>query len=222
MREFFKQELKTLKAKTGLNQYETFSAMTDHDGKNIGAEQITVLINAMAYTCDNFPEIPDDHKQEYIRAAMIRKDHDFTGLYATWVYAVLNAVRGKYFKQEAHQKKESIYDKILLTDEQRKEVDALLDNYKNEIAQGFSKVPKLTPDEIKEEGQERPKKVVHQGPTKEEIEMQDKIRSCAAARYQGADFSKFQTYIVEGYKIFCASQEHAHEIFIEALTVNQL
>lgn len=214
MRDFFKQELKTLKAKTGLNQYETFSSMPDAE------VQLKALLDGMVSVCSGFNYIPDDHKKEIIKAAIIT-DPDFTGLYARVVFKWLQAKNNLYFKEEAHQKEKSVYDKVQLTEDQRTEVDKLLDDYKQEIIGGFGRVPELTTDEIENEGQERPKKIEVHKPDQEFLKMMALIRKTAYAKYIGTDYSKFRNYIVEGYKIFCASQSDAHEIYIEALTLNE-
>lgn len=219
MREFFKQELNSLKAKTGLNQYENFSAMKDAAGNSIAAEQIKLLIDSMVTVCSTFNYIPDEHKKAIIATGIVT-DPDFTGLNARIVFKWLQAKNSLYFKQEAHQKETSVYDKIQLTEDQRLEVDKLLEDYKKEIVGGFNQVPKLTPQQIQEEGQERPVYKQYQGPSKEFLEMQARIRSIGGARYKDRinieRGLKLTVYYVDGYSVLCESQEVAQEIYIEA------
>lgn len=197
MREFFKAELDSLKAKTGLNQLEHFTAMKDGAGNSIAKEQITILIDSMVYVCSQFPEIPDNHKKTILQAAMFTDEH-FTGLHAKWVVKTLNQVRGRYFKQEGHQKDENIYDKVNLTDEERNEVDRVLNEFKASLVGGVKSVPKMTSDEIKKEGIERDDTL------KGEL---DKL----------APAPGYKTFIVRGIHVQALSLQHAEELLKRAI-----
>lgn len=97
MRDFFKSELKTLKIKTNLNQYENLSALPDAES------QISLLLDSLARVCNepDFAYIPDHHKKRIIQEQIYR-DPDFTGLTPRVVWKWLNAEKGKYFKELAH------------------------------------------------------------------------------------------------------------------------
>lgn len=225
MRDFFKQELKTLKAKTGLNQYETFSGMPDAE------VQLKALLDGMVSVCSGFNYIPDDHKKEIIKTAIIT-DPDFTGLNARVVFKWLQAKNHLYFKEVAHMETE-VKEEPLKGDDMQK----MLDEWKRElegVSNNFS-VPKLTPEEIEKEGREDERALeaaldklspIREGwkpPSKETIEMQAKVRSIASKLYKDRkDFRGLDHYYVEGIPIFCESQEKAQEIYIEALTLNEL
>lgn len=108
MRDFFKQELETLKAKTGLNQYENFSAMVDSEGKSIAAKQIGILLDSMVLACNEFPYIPDMDKCLIIQK-MIIQDQDFTALNSRAVWKWLNMHKDIYW-QKANGKQEEVID----------------------------------------------------------------------------------------------------------------
>lgn len=90
MKDFFKTELQTLKAKTGLNQYETFSNMPD------AAKQIGILLDSMVLACNEFPYIPDFDKCAIIQK-MIIQDQDFTALNSRSVWKWLNMHKDIYW-----------------------------------------------------------------------------------------------------------------------------
>lgn len=90
MREFFKSELKTLKAKTGLNQYENISSMTD------AKFQFKILLDSMVASCNEFNYIPDTDKKRIIQEQIIR-DQDFTGLNSRVIWKWLNLNKDHYW-----------------------------------------------------------------------------------------------------------------------------
>lgn len=96
MRDFFKSELKLLKVKTGLNQYENISAQPD------AANQFKILLDSLVIVCEEFTYIPDTEKKRIIQEAMIR-DQDFQNFNSRVVWKWLNAKKDTYFKELAHQ-----------------------------------------------------------------------------------------------------------------------
>jgi len=100
MRDFFKSELETLKAKTGLNQYETFSNMPD------AAHQIKILLDSMVLVCQEFHFIPDEDKKRIIKESITR-DQEFTGLNSRVIWRWLNAKKDQYYKELAHREAEA-------------------------------------------------------------------------------------------------------------------
>jgi hypothetical protein len=90
MEEFFKSELRTLKAKTGLNQYENLSAMAD------AQFQFHILISSMILACDEFPYIGENDKKRIIQEQILR-DQDFTGLNSRVIWKWLNANKDHYW-----------------------------------------------------------------------------------------------------------------------------
>lgn len=100
MREFLKSELKTLKAKTGLNQLENLSALPDSQN------QIKILLDSIMLVFDEFHFIPDNDKKRIIQENIIR-DQEFQGLNSRVVWRWLNAQKDKYYKELAHRESES-------------------------------------------------------------------------------------------------------------------
>lgn len=144
MRDFFKQELQTLKAKTGLNQYENLSAMPD------AAFQLKTLFDAIEYVCSQFAYIPDEDKKAIVLEGIIT-DQEFNQLNARTVYKWLNAKKDRYFKEMAHMPTEPVAEPL-----KGKEMEDMLKYWESELmgtTNNFN-VPELSPDEIKKEGQE--------------------------------------------------------------------
>lgn len=231
MRDFFKHELKTLKAKTGLNQYETFSGMPDAE------VQLKTLLDGMVSVCSGFNYIPDDHKKEIIKAAIIT-DPEFTGLNARVIFKWLQAKNHLYFKEVAHVQTETLDPETKAPVEPLKgdDMQRMLDRWKREldgVSNNFS-VPKLTPEEIQKEGQEKPGALQeeldrlsksrngYKMPDAEKIALQNACRAIASNLYKDRkDFRGLYNFEVEGIEIFCESQSKAEEIYIEALTLNE-
>lgn len=182
MRSFFKSELETLKIKTGLNQYETLSAMKDNEGNPIGAQTISKLLDALCLVCDGFGYIPDPDKKRIIQAAIIN-DQDFTGLNSRVVWKWLNAQSAKYFKEAAHIKEPDpipvAYNK--LSPETKAEVDDFIRKLQSQ-GNGLKTVPVVSQAEIdsirmedleEREGKRAESVGVHYT-TQEEAELRDK------------------------------------------------
>lgn len=99
MRDFLKSELKTLKAKTGLNQLENLSALPDSQN------QIKILLDSIMLVFGEFHFIPDNDKKRIIQENIIR-DQEFQGLNSRVVWRWLNAQKDKYYKELAHRESE--------------------------------------------------------------------------------------------------------------------
>ena len=95
MREFFKQELQTLYAKTQLRQYETISAMPD------AANQFKALLDALERVCNQFSYIPPNAQKSIVLERMLTDD-DFIGFNAKIVSKWFNQAKDKYFHESHH------------------------------------------------------------------------------------------------------------------------
>lgn len=141
MRDFFKSELKTLQAKTGLRQYENLSAMPDAEF------QFKILLDSMVMACNEFPYIPDADKKRIIQEQIVR-DQDFTGLNSRVIWKWLNANKDYYWSlDQTKQKPNSDMLKTFeeLPDTLKKEIEA----FKNKLIDSPLKpVPTVTVDEI--------------------------------------------------------------------------
>jgi len=73
MREFFKQCLEELEAKTGLRQLYFMQQRED------GVKMVNILLDSMVIVSKEFDYIPE-HAQKSIIASQIVKDQDYDGL----------------------------------------------------------------------------------------------------------------------------------------------
>jgi hypothetical protein len=107
MREFFKQELKTLYAKYQLNQFEKLCSMTDERGQSIGKEMVKALLDELEKVCRKFPYIPDEAKKELILDFMA-SDQDFIGLNAKMLYKWFDLKKAYYWAQATPEQREEL------------------------------------------------------------------------------------------------------------------
>lgn len=169
MRDFFKQELETLKAKTGLNQYENFSAMVDSEGRSIAAKQIGILLDSMVLACNEFPYIPDFDKCAIIQK-MIIQDQDFTALNSRSVWKWLNMHKDVYWTKAQVIRAEEETNHRPLTPEELKDIAIELERRRLAAMGEKTKFPglDLTMKAIVKEDKERtekPKGTTYDAPT---------------------------------------------------------
>lgn len=107
MREFFKQELKTLYAKYQLNQFDKLWNMTDENGKNMGREMLTALLDELERVCNKFPYIPDEAKKEIIQDFMV-SDPEFIGLNAKALYKWFDLKKSYYWAISTPEQREEL------------------------------------------------------------------------------------------------------------------
>ena len=91
LREFFKEELKTLHLKTGLQQYFKLQEMENWE------KQFEILLNSLELACKEFHYIPDAEKQKIIAENIIR-DQNYTSLNSRVVWGWLNANKNIYWE----------------------------------------------------------------------------------------------------------------------------
>lgn len=175
MRDFLKSELQTLKAKTGLNQYETFSNMTDSEGKSIGAQQIKILIDSMVLACNEFAYIPDNDKKRIIQEQIIR-DQDFTALNSRTIWKWLNGSKDIYWAKANAKEK----DQPIVFEPLSEETLTLIEKFKNDLKGDFK--PNYTEQSVdaeikqivREDAEKEKKKAAkHAGMTTEELILYD-------------------------------------------------
>ncbi len=163
MKDFLKSELKTLKSKTGLNQYETFSAMPDAEN------QIRILLDSMVLACNEFPYIPDMDKCAIIQK-MIIQDQDFTALNSRAIWKWLNLHKDIYWTK-AHGKEK---DAPIVFEPLKPETEQMIKEWQASLMEDIT--PKfaglnLTMEAIKEEdalrltGEKVPQRGVQSGMT---------------------------------------------------------
>lgn len=146
MREFFRQELKSLELKTGYKQYERLLEREKWE------EDLNQLLDAMVRVCDLFPYIPDKDKETIIQNNLL-SDGEFTGFNARIVFKWFSQAKGIYFRELGHKEAEGVKEPILTGPER----DAKLKEWLDSLGDGFKAPPKLSRDEIQQEGQDKPK-----------------------------------------------------------------
>lgn len=156
MREFFKQELETLYERTGFKQFINIMQEPDFE------DQLKKLLDHMVAECNRppFNILTDIVKQRIISKSIM--DDEFTGLNAKFVRKALNAwwgVHGQRVLEARDEKNREVYEPVVLSDEKKKEIDKLANEYRLALLRGdgFQKVPKLSGEEIAREGKENPK-----------------------------------------------------------------
>jgi hypothetical protein len=158
MKAFFKKELETLQAKTGIRQLETLMQKEDW------RKEANLLIDLMIDECNKppFDLVKLDVKQRVISRAIV-EDGDFIGLNAKFVRKALNAWWNVYGGKIIEARDESKTPvKVDLDPEADARVNTLLQSFQRSIRNGvFQQVPKITQEEAKQEGDVRPKAHVY-------------------------------------------------------------
>ena len=154
MYEFFHQEFQTLKAKTGIKQWEHLNEQPN------AAKGIHEVIEFMCQECIKppFHVVQPIIKQRVISRAIV-EDIDFIGLNAKFVRRALNAwwtVNGDRVMEAMNQKESSAYSRVELTEAQKRKIDRIANKYVAEILQGEGPkmIPKIQPEAVKKEGAE--------------------------------------------------------------------
>jgi hypothetical protein len=154
MKAFFKKELETLQAKTGIRQLETLMQKEDW------RKEANLLIDLMIEECNKppFDLVKQDVKERVISRAIV-EDGDFIGLNAKFVRKALNAWWNVYGGKIIEARDESKAPvKVDLDPEADARVNVLLQSFQRSIRNGvFQQVPKITTEEAKQEGDVRPK-----------------------------------------------------------------
>lgn len=223
MYDFFLNEFKSLRAKTGIRQWEALNDLPD------AAKEIHVIIDLMCRECAKSPFniIQEDVKQRVIARAIIEDEH-FIGLNAKFVRRALNAYwkdNGDRVLEKMNQKTAEETTRVELTQEQKAKIDEMANRYVAELFQGDGPkaVPQLKPDEIKREGAEWQSNLERKSTgykpvlTAEQIAIRDKIRRTASEFYKDKySFSGMQVWKVGEYEVFAESLADAEEIVRQA------
>lgn len=142
MRDFFKQELKTLKAKTGLNQYENISALVDSDF------QFKILLDSLVLACNEFAYIPDEDKKRIIQKSIMTST-EFTGLNSRVVWGWLNNNKEHYWSVEQTRQAANSQD-LITFDQLSPDLKKQINDFKMSLMNGsIQSVPEVTDQELK-------------------------------------------------------------------------
>jgi hypothetical protein len=147
MRDFFKQCLEDMEALTGNRQM--YFMTTDVDGPR----KLKVCLDGMVLASADYPYIPEEAQQKIIREQMV-KDQTYDALNSRMIHKWLGQASGKYFRESihaAHLSDEEMKPAEELTEPTKK----LIQEYMATLAGVGKQTPRLTPEQIKAEGQER-------------------------------------------------------------------
>lgn len=223
MFEFFYGEFETLRAKTGIRQWEQLNEGAD------AARVIHDIIDFMCQECNKppFDIVKPEVKQRVISRAIV-EDNDFIGLNAKFVRKALNAWwsnNGDRIIEERNRKEAAAYQRVELSSEQKQKIDRLANAYVAQLLQGDGPqpVPKLKPAEIAREGAEWQSELERKGTnykdphTPEWYALRDKIRREASEFYKNKyTLSGMKIYPIRDQEIFAQSKADAEEIFKRA------
>lgn len=175
MYEFFYEEFQTLRARTGIRQWENLNELPS----TAAAKAIHDVIDFMCKECEKppFDVVQMKVKQRVISRAVV-EDQDFIGLNAKFVRKALNAwwlTNGDRVIQAMNEASKPD-EPVDLTEEQKRKIDKLLDGYRAHLLQGDGpqSVPKIDKETAVIEGAEwksdiERKAILHPSTPKEEV-----------------------------------------------------
>lgn len=221
MFEFFYEEFKTLRAKTGIRQWETLNEAADPKSA------INEVINPMVEECEreHFGLIKPEVKQRVIRDA-IMNDQDFIGLNAKFVRKALNAfwnLHGERILQARDQKQNTFHVREL-SKEEKQNIDQIANKFLADLLQGDSGIKPVPKAPIRE-GREWTSALeikasgYSNGLTVQDVELKDRIRTAAAGLYKGKMSLNLKPFTVEGIRIMAESESDALQIFEKATVI---
>ena len=213
MREFFKQELKTLKAKTGLNQYENIGVLPD------AAFQFKILLDSLELACEDFKYIPDADKQRIIQKGIVTAEN-FTGLHSRVVWSWLNANKEHYWAVETA--KVNASSEVLKTFDQlpgalQAEIRAFQASLLNN--DGIKSVPQVSQQEIDamqiHDERSRGDSVSKGYEPKPVPKYREQLLEIYRRKTSEKPYASVKVFEIEGINISAENLEEAQEIYME-------
>jgi hypothetical protein len=218
MKAFFKQELETLQAKTGIRQLETL--MQKEDWK----KEANLLIDLMITECNKppFNLVTVTVKERVISRAIV-EDQEFTGLNAKFVRRALNAwwnINGDRVLMARNEMQRDAQP-VVLTPEDNDKVNVLLESYRRRLLSGDGPkmVPKIESQVAEKEGAEWQSEIEKKAHkyvplvSREEQFIRQKIRRAGSEFYKNRQSFNLKEFIVEDVPIMAESEEDALEIY---------
>lgn len=217
---FFYSEFETLRAKTGIRQFEQLNELPD------SAKQIHDIIEFMCQECQKPPYhvVRDEVKQRVISRAIV-EDQDFIGLNAKFVQRALAKwwmVNGDRVMEAMNQQEPT--SKVVLTEEQKRKIDAIANKFLAELLQddGPKLVPKMESGVAKVEGKEwtsdlERKAIQYPITTAEEAIERELHREWARTNHSLYDGKPLPTWKPEQEWIESLSEEQKSEIYKRAV-----
>lgn len=213
---FFYSEFESLRAKTGIKQWEQLNEQPERD------KAIHDVIDLMVQECQKPPYhvVRDEVKQRVISRAVV-EDPDFIGLNARFVQRALNKwwlVNGDRVMEAMNEHK--VEDKIELSPAQKRKIDELANKYVSELLQGNG--PRMIPKvehhekvgaEWKSDLERKAVSVQYQPPDAREVEIMDRIRKGGSELYKGRLELNLKLFHVESFQILAESESDAQKIY---------
>lgn len=220
MFEFFYSEFETLRAKTGIRQFEQLNEQPD------SAKAIHDIIDLMCKECEKEPFhiVRPEVKQRVISRAIV-EDPDFIGLNARFV----NRTMYKWWASNKDRILEAVNKpeeapRVELTDEQKRKIDRLANEYVAQLLQGdgMQRVPKVDPATAKVEGKEwtsdlERKAIQYPITTVEQAMEQELHREWARTNFDIRTGHKLPTWKPEQEWIDSLSEDQKKEIYKRAV-----
>jgi hypothetical protein len=218
-REMFLRIMKNLYNLSGSKQYMDIASTPD---PTEAQKKLDELLWHMTVVSNSYNYIPLADQEKIIEQKII-EDPEFYGLNARKIWHYLNSVSSKYFVQDAHKKTEeesrASNARAVTYDELTPETKAAFDMFVQSLAQQ-KKVPALTQDQIKEEGQEKktPKATAGHIPTETEIQVARRLEVIKRMGYDKLspkEVSEMQIFKIQGRDVRARNQDEAQEIYLE-------
>lgn len=222
MYEFFYEELKTLKARTGILQWEKLNEAADRE------KEVNDLIDFMLVEVnkDPFKKVNPAVIQRVISRAVI-EDKDFIGLNAKFVRRALASwweVNGNRVLMKLQEQEAAAAPKVELTKEQNDFVDTMVNSYVKRLltepAAGMTRLSKMPKQQAAKEGAEwtsnleRKASKYNNGLTPEQYAFKKHLQRTASDFYKSrVSYTGLKLFMVGEYEVFAESQQHAEEIY---------
>lgn len=219
--DFFYQELSTVKARTGMLQWDKLNESSTK------IEDINQLIDFMIIEIKKppFDKVNVEVKQRVISRAIV-EDKDFIGLNAKFVRKALSTwweVNGDRVLMAVNYNN---HERVELTPEQNAKVNTLLKSYSDRLlseASNIKLLPRMKSEVAKKEGAEWTSNIERKASkyvnniTPEGYELKKQVQLEAGKFYRNLhEFSKMKQFSIEGIDFLALSEEDAYKIYRKA------
>ncbi len=216
MKDFFIECLKDLKDLTGINQLHWI--MQECKDQQEFDKKKDNIIKSMVLVSEQFNYIPEEDQKRIIRDQMI-KDQDYDSLNSRVVWKWLNLYK-EHFASINNAPEE--IPRVILTEEQNKKIDELLNQYKEQLKGDFrpdySKVDSEI-EKIQKEDKARNEKPVSltigYKPQMSEDQFNRKMKAISDRGLNKVDFNDLLSYEIEGKTILARNESEAQEMYLE-------
>lgn len=211
MKDFFRQCLEDLEAKTGLRQLYWLQQNPDDE------RQVNIVLDSMVIVSREFSYIPEEDQRRII-TEMIVKDQDYDSLNSRVIYKWLNQRRDHYW---INGKADEEIPRVVHTAEQEENIRKISSEWLAKLSGNFTPEYKGLADEIKritaedEERAEGRRAALRE--RRGEDPRQEKIRAYVKQMGKWIEVLPKNVYDIEGLKVPGDTEDEAKEIFMMAL-----